>query len=92
MPVGATPKKQSSVPCRLHRINHFSNPAARRKHSLTLALAQALALALTLGSELVLGSKMESNDVAKRSHERNLGALFSLINMDGMAELARCKG
>ena len=39
----------------------------------------------------MLGSKMESNDVAKSSHVQNLGILFSLINMAGMAEPAHCR-
>ena len=45
-----------------------------------------------LGSELVLVSKMESNDVAKAAMNEIWGILFSLINMAGMAEPARCKG
>ena len=40
----------------------------------------------------MLGSKMESNNVAKPATNEIWGILFSLINMAGMAEPARCKG
>ena len=39
----------------------------------------------------MLGSKMESDDVAKSSHKRNLGIFFNLINMAGMAKPAHAK-
>ena len=35
---------------------------------------------------------MESNDVAKAAMNEIWGILFSLINVAGMAKLARCKG
>ena len=62
--------------------------------TLPLPLALALALALTLGQgqELVLGSKMESNDVAKAATNEVWRIFFIPINMAGMAKLACCKG
>ena len=45
-----------------------------------------------LGSESLLGSKMESNDVAKAAMNEILGILFGLTNMAGMVEPACCKG
>ena len=45
-----------------------------------------------LGSQYVLGSKMESNDVAKAAMNKIWGILFSLINMAGTAEPTHCKG
>ena len=45
-----------------------------------------------LGSKLLLGSKMESNDVAKVAMNELWGILFNLINMVGMAEPVRCNG
>ena len=45
-----------------------------------------------LGSELVWGSTMESNDVAKAAMNEILGILFSPINMASMAEPTGCKG
>ena len=46
--------------------------------SVTVALTLALA---RLGSEFVLGSKMESNDAAKAAMNETWGILFSLINV-----------
>ena len=39
----------------------------------------------------MLGSKMESNDVAKAAMNEIWGILLSPINMAGMAKLASCK-
>ena len=44
------------------------------------------------GSELVWGSTMESNDVAKAAMNEILGILFSPINMASMAEPSGCTG
>ena len=41
---------------------------------------------------MFLGSKMESNDATKTAMTEIWGILFSLMNMAGMAEPARCKG
>ena len=59
--------------------------------TLTLTLAPTLALA-RLGSEFVLGSKMESKHVAKAHMNEFWGKFVSLINIAGVAEPARCKG
>ena len=45
-----------------------------------------------LWSQILLGSKMGSNDWAKAATNEVWGILFSLMNMAGMAEPARCKG
>ena len=45
-----------------------------------------------LGSEFLLGSGMESDDVAKAALNVIWRILFSPINMAGMPEPARCKG
>ena len=45
-----------------------------------------------LGSDLVVGSKIESYDVAKAAMNEIWGILFCLIHMAGMAEPAGCKG
>ena len=45
-----------------------------------------------VGSELVLGSKLESNDVEKAARNKIWGILFSQINMAGMAQPASYKG
>ena len=77
MPSGEHNKVESK---KLHKLGRFPK---RRRTRCWKSLLRV---------RVIVGSKMESNDVAKAAMNEIWGILFSLISMAGMAEPFRCKG